>query len=379
MLHYIKHLKGRGSPQVLELQPEGSEEENGSVFNVLTHRVEEYFNEQEGHMLSTAEELGERRIIELLIEKLRKKPGMVVPFGDDVAAVPIKKDFLAILKTDVLVGKTDVPPTMTLRQAARKAVVMNISDFAAKGVKPLALLTSLTIPRYYSRKDVEEIGEGLNSGAEEYDTYIIGGDTGEGVDLTICCMVFGVARRDDLMLRSGARVGDVLAVTGCFGITSAGLKILLLGLAAPEKTVEKLVESVHLPRARLREGLALAQTGAVTSSIDSSDGLAICLYELKKYSGIGFEVTDLPIAPEAVEFAEVHGLSPEELALYGGEEYELVLTTRPEGWKRAERAVAEAGGRLIPIGKAVEGEMVTLRRGDAVEKIDLRGWEHFKR
>ena len=329
--------------------------------------------------MSTAEELGERRIIELLIEKFRKTPEMAVPFGDDVAAISLNKRLLAVLKTDVLVGKTDVPPTMTLRQAARKAVVMNVSDFAAKGVKPLALLTSLTIPRNYSKKDIEEIGEGLNAGAEEYDTYIIGGDTGEGVDLTICCMVFGVAERNNLMLRSGAKIGDVLAVTGLFGRTSAGLKILLEGFDVSKKIREKLVESINLPKARLRAGLALARTKAVTSSIDSSDGLAICLHELKKNSGIGFEVTSLPMAPEAMEFAKIYGLNPEELALYGGEEYELVLTIKPEGWKKAERAVAEAGGRLIPIGKAVEGKEVILRKGNIIEKIQLRGWEHFRK
>jgi len=328
--------------------------------------------------MSTAEELGERRIIELLIEKYRKTPEMAVPFGDDVAATPINKNLLAILKTDVLVGKTDVPPSMTLWQAARKAVVMNVSDFAAKGVRPLALLTSLTIPRSYSKKDVEEIGEGLNAGAEEYDTYIVGGDTGEGVDLTICCMVFGVAKRNDLMLRSGAGVGDILAVTGLFGRTSAGLKILLKGLNAPKEIRKNLVESVCLPKARLREGLVLARTKAVTSSIDSSDGLAICLHELGKNSGIGFEVTDLPIAPKVAEFAKINGLNPEELALYGGEEYELVLTIKPGSWKRVERALAEVGERLIPIGKAVKGKEVTLRKGILVEKIQFRGWEHFK-
>jgi thiamine-monophosphate kinase len=329
--------------------------------------------------MSTAGELGERRIIELLIDRFRRTPKMAVPFGDDVAAITLDKGRLAVLKTDVLVGKTDIPPSMTLRQAARKAVVMNVSDFASKGVKPLALLVSLTLPREYSREAIEEIGEGLNEGAEEYDTYIIGGDTGEGVDLTICCMVFGVSKKGDLTLRRGAKAGDVLAVTGLFGKTSAGLKILLEGRDSPQSLREKLVASVTMPTARLREGLALARTKAVTASIDSSDGLAICLHELKKNSRVGLEVTKLPIAPEAMEFAEMQGLNPEELALYGGEEYELVLTVMPDGWHRAEKAVAETGGRLIPIGRVIAGREVTLRKGSGVEKIQLRGWEHFRK
>jgi thiamine-monophosphate kinase len=329
--------------------------------------------------MPTVEELGERRIIELFLERFRRTPEMTVPFGDDVAAIVLNNEDVAVLKTDVLVGTTDIPLTMTLRQAARKAVVMNISDFAAKGVKPRAVLAAVTIPRDYTTKEIEEIGDGLNAGVEEYDTFIIGGDTSEGVDLTICCMVFGVAKRDDLILRSGARKGDMLAVTGLFGKTSAGLKILMEGHVTPIDIREKLVESVKWPKARLREGLALAKTGVVTASIDSSDGLAICLHELKKNSTVGLDVTNVPIALEAREFAEIHGLDPEALALYGGEEYELVLTVKPEGWRRAVKAVADVGGSLIAIGNVVEGTEVNQIKENRVEPIPLRGWEHFKK
>ncbi|MEM2947655.1 MAG: AIR synthase related protein, partial [Candidatus Bathyarchaeia archaeon] len=89
------------------------------------------------------ENIGERKAIELILEMLEKMPRMPIPFGDDVAAYPLGKERLLILKTDMLVGKTDVPKGMSLWQAARKAVVMNISDLAAKGVKPLVMLVSL--------------------------------------------------------------------------------------------------------------------------------------------------------------------------------------------------------------------------------------------
>lgn len=306
-------------------------------------------------------------------------PEMSVPFGDDVAAIPLNSELLAVLKTDVLVGRTDIPPHMTLKQAARKAVVMNISDFAAKGVKPLALLTALTIPRTFLKKDIEEIGGGLNSGAREYNTYIIGGDTGEGIDLTIGCMVFGVAKRNRLILRSGAKAGDILAVTGLFGKTSAGLKILTEELYVSKKIREKLIKSVLLPKARLREGVALAKINAATSSIDSSDGLAVSLHELKEKSNIGFVITKLPIAPQVNEFAKIHGFNPKDLACYGGEEYELILTITPDKWQKAKRVVAQVGGKLIPIGKAVKEKKIILKKGSTIEKIQFYGWEHFKK
>ena len=116
---------------------------------------------------------------------LEAMPNLPVPFGDDVSAVNLDQKQVAVLKTDMLVGETDVPPNMSLWQASRKAVVMNISDFALKGVQPIAALVSLGLPKGLMQKDIEEIARGLNAGAREYGAYIIGGDTGEASDLII--------------------------------------------------------------------------------------------------------------------------------------------------------------------------------------------------
>ena len=142
------------------------------------------------------EEIGEREIIKILFEKYEKMPKMPIPFGDDVSAIEIDEERLGILKTDMLVAKTDVPKEMKIWQAARKAVVMNVSDFAAKGVEPKVMLVSLGLPRKLSKKDIiEEIGYGLNVAAREYDIYIVGGDTNEACDLIIACMLFGIAEK----------------------------------------------------------------------------------------------------------------------------------------------------------------------------------------
>jgi len=319
-------------------------------------------------------EIGERRVIEIILECLEVMPGMPIPFGDDVSAV----NLLAVLKADMLVGETDVPPGMSLRQAARKAVVMNVSDLAAKGVQPIAILASIGLPSNLREEEVRQIGMGLNDGAREYGAYIIGGDTNEASDLVISCMAFGVAPKDQLIKRDGAKPGDILAVTGLFGKTSAGLKILLERLPAPQRIRRPLIDSVLNPKARLREGLALADTRAASSSIDSSDGLAQCLHEIARASGVGFLVDRLPIAPEAMEFAQLHDLDPIDLCLYGGEEYELVVTIRPGLWEIARRAVEGVGSQLIRIGVVREGRDILLRLGDEIVPIQARGWEHFK-
>jgi len=256
-------------------------------------------------------------------------PDMPIPFGDDVSAVDLGDGRLAVIKTDMLVDKTDVPPQMSLWQAARKAVVMNISDLAAKGAKPAALLVSLGIPRHLTEKDIEEIANGLNAGAREYGTFVLGGDTSEASNLVISCSVFGLGERNRLMLRSGAQPGDIVAVTGSFGKSSAGLRILLGQLSSPTRLGRKLIDSVLMPRARLNEGLTLARTGAITASIDSSDGLAWSLHELSKASDVGFLIDNLPIAEEVADLAKRSEVDPVELCLYGGEEYELVVTVKP--------------------------------------------------
>jgi thiamine-monophosphate kinase len=325
------------------------------------------------------EPFGERKIIELILEQLEKMRYMPVPFGDDVAAYPINGDQLLILKTDMLVGKTDVPHGMNLWQAARKAVVMNVSDFAAKGVKPKVMLVSLGLPRKLAKKDaVKEIGRGLNAGAREYGAYIVGGDTNEASDIIISLSLFGIAKKDSLMLRSGAKARDIVAVTGFFGKTASGLKILLNNFEAPQKVRKILVNSVFMPQARLKEGLALSQTKAITACIDSSDGLAWSLHELARASNVGFLINKLPTAKEVEKFAKINNLDPLELTLYGGEEYELVLTVRPRLWKKAERAVSDVGGKLLPIGKVTDQKQVLLKIDGKRRFIEPRGWEHFK-
>ena len=327
----------------------------------------------------SVEMLGERKIIEIIQSRLAAMPDMAVPFGDDVAAVNLDDKQVAVLKTDMLVGKTDVPPKMTLWQAARKALVMNVSDFASKGVQPMAALVALGLPKTFTQKDVEEIADGLNAGAREYGAFVVGGDTGEASDLVISISLFGTAPKKVLMLRSGAKPGDVLAVTGLFGKSAAGLRLLLDERCSASADVGGvLLDAVLMPHARLAVGLALAGSGVVSASVDSSDGLAWSLHELAKMSGVGFVVEDVPVAGEVRRFAEVNGVDALELALYGGEEYELVVTVKPEGFAAAKSAVEVVGGCLLPIGKVTGESGVFLDVGGKRQVVEARGWEHFK-
>ncbi|MCW4021763.1 MAG: thiamine-phosphate kinase [archaeon] len=327
--------------------------------------------------MSSAKELGERKIIKLIQENLDQMPNMPLPFGDDASAVDLGNNKLAVINMDMLVKKTDVPQGMSMWQAARKAAIMNISDLAAKGAKPVALLASVGVPSDLSKTDIQQIAKGLNAGAREYGAYVVGGDTNQASDLIISCMAYGECNKQKLLKRNGAKVGDYVAVTGYFGKTAAGLQILMEQLSVPKKVQEPLINAVLMPCARVKEGIALAKSEGVTASIDSSDGLAWSLHELSRASNVGFSINNLPVAPEAEKFAKIQGLDSVNLALYGGEEYELVVTVNPNRWLEVQKAVESVDGVLIKIGVTTKEKQCQLKIGTKTVEIQPRGWEHF--
>ncbi|MEM3004860.1 MAG: AIR synthase related protein, partial [Candidatus Bathyarchaeia archaeon] len=159
--------------------------------------------------MSYLHQLGERKVIEIMMRYLDKMPSISVPFWDDVSAVDLGGDRVGVLKTDMLVWSTDIPAGMTHYQAARKAVVMNISDLGAKGVRTTAILISLGLPRNLREEEAIEIARGVNAGAREYGAYVLGGDTSETEEIIISGMAFGIGEKRKLMLRSGAKPGDI--------------------------------------------------------------------------------------------------------------------------------------------------------------------------
>jgi len=300
----------------------------------------------------------------------------VVSFGDDISAVRVPGGKVAVLKTDMLVGSTDLPPGMTLRQAAWKAVVANVSDLAAKGVKPLAGLVALGLPHSLTRSDIEQLARGLSEAAKAYKFPIVGGDTNESRDLTISIALFAITNAKKLILRTGARVGDLVAVTGEFGSSSAALRAVLEHGERPEKLHRDLYRALYSPRAQLDLGLRMAASGTITSSIDSSDGLAWSLHQLSESCQLGIVVEDVPVSNAATDFARQYRLRALDLALYGGEEYELIITVNPRKFQKAFRA---ANGRLKQIGYVTRGfRGVRIKHGRSMILVKKKGWEHFK-
>jgi thiamine-monophosphate kinase len=291
-----------------------------------------------------------------------------------VATLPVRPGRL-VLKSDMLVEKTDVPPGMTYRQAARKSVAMCVSDLAAKGVRPDSYVISLGLRRGVASRRVKELAQGFADATKEWGASLVGGDTSEARELIINCAMVGFAKR--IVPRWGARVGELVVTTGYFGDTAAGLKVLVGGARAEQKYKAPFVRRVLMPDPNLEAGLVLAKY--LSSSIDSSDGLAMSLHSLAEKSHVGIVLDHLPVAKGVMAFARLNGVSGKDLVLYGGEEYVVVGTIKARLFDRARTEAARVGATLLAIGRT-DGHRgrVGLRTRSGEERIERRGWVHLR-
>ena len=328
--------------------------------------------------VATARDVGERELIERMMRHLTRMPGMPIPFWDDASAVSLGDGRALVINTDMLVWSTDVPVGMTPFQAARKAVVMNVSDLGAKGVPPMAFMADLAVPSDTPVETAEELAKGFEAGSRLYGAHVVGGDTNEACDIIVSGVAFGFVVEKRIMRRAGgAQPGDLLATTGDFGLTSVAFKHLLEDYELPKEISKPVLDSVYMPTARIWEGVALSMTGAVTGCMDSSDGLGVSLHDMQRSTGLGYRVKEPPVHPAAAAFARHNGLDPVDLALNGGEEYELVFTFKPEGLEAVKAALGGVGCTLRVIGEATEEKDIVLSSRGEERPIRPGGWIHF--
>lgn len=321
-------------------------------------------------------DIGEWGIIDRIWNVLVKDPSEIMGSNDDVIARSIGRGRVLVAHTDTLTESTDVLPGMTPHSIGFKSVVMNVSDFASKGVKPLGMLFTLGVPRCASVDYVQEIARGWRDAALRYGLYIWGGDITEAKELFLSGTIIGLAKEENLMKRIGAREGDLVACIGQFGLTSIAYMMLLEGKKASSKMVErKAKKAVYYPKAYLKEGLTLARLGVVTSSMDCSDGLAWSLHTLCHLNRVGMIIKRIPIPPEVWYYAEEYDLDPYDLALYGGEEYALIFTLKRGCNDIIPKSLAK---KIQVIGEVTAERRLRLIVNDTERSIDARGWEHFR-
>ena len=313
--------------------------------------------------------LNEEDIIRIFQKQLGNKKFV----SEDVEVFKLGKTSV-IAKIDTLVQSTDIPKKMTLQDAMRKSLVACVSDFAAKGVKPQYGIVSLTIPKSYSKTKIQELARGLSKAAKEFNLKILGGDTNEGKELVIQTSIFGTAKK--IIQRRGAKNKDIIVTTGPFGYTLAGLKILLGKKKARGKFLQKAKKATFRPNPRLKFGTKSARY--FSSSMDSSDGLALTLHEMARQSKKKFVINSLPANSDLFEFAKINKINPIELIFQGGEEYEIVATIPPKEFSKVKQNARAQKIRLFEIGYVSNGKGVVYMKNNKKTMIQKKGWIHFQ-
>jgi thiamine-monophosphate kinase len=322
------------------------------------------------------------------IRKLTARPGAIGvrrSIGDDAAVLEPSPGTSLVATTDLLLE--DVHFRRRWAEPADigwKAMAVNVSDVAAMGAIPRWALVALACPESTRPDEIEAFYEGALAVCETYGVVIVGGDTSSAPRAwTVNVTLLGETLAP--ILRSTARSGDVVAVTGTLGRAGAGLAVLEQSEApagvAPAVLAE--VTDAHLrPRPRVAEGRWLAGAGGLTAMMDLSDGLGTDLPRLLAESSVGatIDLARLPIAPAARVVAAALGHDPMAWATGGGEDYELLVTCERDAFDRLRSGlVAATGTALTPIGDVHGRSGVRWVDAEGRDAAVTAGFEHFSR
>ena len=288
--------------------------------------------------------------------------------GDD-AAITVPPGATATSVDTMVEGVHFRRDTAPLSSVGRKALATALSDLAAMGAAPGEAYVQLGVPDDLDEAGCAELARGLAAVAADHSVAVLGGDVTRAPALTLALTVVGHAVAPaEFVTRSGARSGDVVAVTGELGGAAAGLVLLerpeLAGVLDP-RVAERLRLRQLEPEARLEAGQALARSGA-TAMIDLSDGLGGDAGHLAESSGVEVvvELERVPLQEGVAAVAEAAGVDLHELAVERGEDYELLVTVPKDRVHDALQAVAGTGCALTPIGSVGEGAGAALIEPD---------------
>jgi thiamine-monophosphate kinase len=323
----------------------------------------------------------------------RRTPSVVRGIGDDAAVIASPARQWMVLTTDLLTEGVHFDlRTATMADIGFRAAAANLSDIAAMGASPQYLLVSLAIPGAGASRHVHQLYQGMMAACRRHHVTLIGGDTSASdgrwfLSLTL----IGTVPPRKALFRSGARIGDGLYVTGTIGDSLAGLRLLNEPpprtsrhprIAALSTRHRKYLIERHLrPTARIAEGLWLSAHRFATSAIDISDGLSGDLRHICEDSHVGVELdlSALPLSPACRAYAAAQKLDPVNLALTGGEDYELLFTVPPQQRSRLDRSAIEQGFFLTCIGTIYPHRfgLQALSLHGTRHRLAHRSYEHF--
>ncbi|MDO5736527.1 MAG: thiamine-phosphate kinase [Propionibacteriaceae bacterium] len=307
--------------------------------------------------------LGEFDLIRRITADLHQSPSTVLGPGDDAAVLRPNGD--VVVSTDLLVEGVHFRRTWSPAfQVGRKSIAVNVSDVEAMGAVPISVVVALAVPADLDPAWHAQFSDGVRDECARSGVSLVGGDLSSSEHITICVTAIGEMQGRSPVTRAGARPGDVVAVCGRLGWSSAGLTVLQRGFGSPKE----LVTEHQCPTVPYGQGRVAADGGA-TSMMDVSDGLLADLGHIAMASGVAIDVRteDFEVGDAVARVCAATGKSPWGFVLAGGEDHALVATfpagtTLPELWR--------------PVGSVAEGDGLTV---DGEPWEGATGWDHFAR
>ena len=333
--------------------------------------------------MKSLNEIGEFKLIDSIKKSITTTSSAIINgIGDDCAVIAGDNKNVYLISTDLLIeGVHFELEYFSACDIATKAVAVNVSDIAAMGGRPKFITVSIALDKNSNLHFFKDFYAGVKRSCKKYDIDLIGGDTSSSKNgIFISITIIGEAKNNEYLLRNGAKPGESIYVTGNLGDSSGGLDILKNKYAIDEK-VDKFLVKRHLTVSpRVDEGAMLAASKSVSSMIDLSDGVGSDIQRICEESNVGAEIfaESIPVSKQLKSLSKVSGKDVLDYALYGGEDYELMLTVKEGDEKMLESDFRKQFKKKIyRIGKIVEGERAKLKDINGIYHNISNGYNHF--
>ncbi len=303
----------------------------------------------------------------------RADSGVNLGIGDDAAVLALPPGTELVAAVDTIVSGRHFPETADARSIGHRALAVNLSDLAAMGATPAWATLALTLPRAEPAW-LERFSAGLLDLADANGVVLVGGDTTRG-PLTVSVQILGHVPCGTALRRSGARDGDLLAVTGTLGDAGAGLEFVGKPAGNPSAAARALIERFEYPAPRVRFGMAAR--AFATAAMDLSDGLAGDLPKLAQASGLAAHVAVERLPLSDAMRAAVPTPQALDWAVAAGDDYELLLAVPPQRYRDLEAAAAQLNLTLTAIGELHSGNGVTWSLNGREFRPPSQGFDHF--
>lgn len=338
----------------------------------------------------TISDLGEKKLIKRLLLKSQNIPFQSSFFddlslkslSDDAALIDLKDKYL-VATSDLLNRSKHFPHNMNYVQIGAKVVTVNVSDLAAMGAETIGIIIDMGLPPDMKVSDFDEMVDGILQACEKYQMYLIGGDTNESEELTLCGTCLGIIEKDKVLLKSGAQYKDIVAVTGPLGLAAAGFMALNIDENKLKNldpaVIDKVFKHILEPEAQLVKGVLLAKTGYITSATDITDGLLSEIGEIMDSSDFSLGMTiyeDLIPIPSEVKFISyIMDEDPLNMALSFGEDFQLLVTINPDKFEQIKDDIG-----VFQIGFVnSSGDIRMIDKEGDINILQPEGYEHFKK